>query len=104
MPPHASQLHLKQLKKILFSKLTSPDLFKKFLAKQSHKQKSKSRFQTPPNQQQSMKHCLFFKLQFIDRISIQIKKEICEFLCAYDIKLIMFHQNFTIGTQNFGQK
>ena len=31
------------------------------------------------NQQQSKKHCAFFKLQFIDRISMQIEKEICEF-------------------------
>ena len=29
-----------------------------------------------PNQQQSTKHCVFFKLQFIDRISMQIEKEI----------------------------
>ena len=50
-----------------------------------------------PNQQQSTKHCVFFKLQFIDRISMQIEKEIREFLCAYDIKLIMSHRNFTIG-------
>ena len=49
------------------------------------------------NQQQSTKHCVVFKLQFIDRISIQIEKEIREFLCAYDIKLIMSHRNFTIG-------
>ena len=39
----------------------------------------------------------FFKLQFIDRISMQIEKKIREFLCAYDIKLIMSHRNFTIG-------
>ena len=32
-----------------------------------------------PNQQQSTKHCVVFKLQFIDRISIQIEKEICDF-------------------------
>ena len=50
-----------------------------------------------PNQQQSTKHCVFFKLQFIDRISMQIEKEIREFLCAYDIKLIMSHRNFTFG-------
>ena len=50
-----------------------------------------------PNQQQSTKHCVFFKLQFIDRISMQIEKEICEFLCANDIKLLMSHCNFTIG-------
>ena len=50
-----------------------------------------------PNQQQSTKHCVFFKLQFIDRISMQIDKEIREFLCAYDIKLIKSHRNFTIG-------
>ena len=50
-----------------------------------------------PNQQQSTKHCLFFKLQFIDRISIKIEKEIREFLSAYDIKLIMSHCNFIIG-------
>ena len=50
-----------------------------------------------PNQQPSTKHCVFFKLQFIDRISMQIEKEIREFLYAYDIKLIMFHRNFTIG-------
>ena len=50
-----------------------------------------------PNQQQSTKHCVFFKLQFIDRISMQIEKEIREFLCPYDIKLIMSHRNFTIG-------
>ena len=50
-----------------------------------------------PNQQQSTKHCVFFKLQFIDRISMPIEKKICEFLCAYDIKLIMYHRNFTIG-------
>ena len=42
-----------------------------------------------PNQQQSSKHCVFFKLQFIDRISMRIEKEIREFLCAYDIKFIM---------------
>ena len=28
---------------------------------------------------------------------MQIEKEICEFLCVYDIKLIMSHRNFTIG-------
>ena len=28
---------------------------------------------------------------------MQIDKEIHEFLCAYDIKLIMSHRNFTIG-------
>ena len=39
----------------------------------------------------------FFKLQFIDRISMQIQKEIREFLCPYGIKLIMSHRNFTIG-------
>ena len=39
----------------------------------------------------------FFKLQFIDSISMQIEKEIRKFLYAYDIKLIMFHQSFTIG-------
>ena len=39
----------------------------------------------------------FFKLQFIDSISRQIEKEIRKFLYAYDIKLIMFHQSFTIG-------
>ena len=50
-----------------------------------------------PNQQQSTKHCVFFKLQFIDRISIQIEKEICEFLCAYNTNLIMFYRNFTIS-------
>ena len=50
-----------------------------------------------PNQQQSTKHCVFFKLQFIDRISMQIEKEIREFLCPYDIKWIMSHRNFTIG-------
>ena len=50
-----------------------------------------------PNQQQSTKHCVFFKLQFIDRISMQIEKEIREFLCPYDIKLITSHRNFTIG-------
>ena len=50
-----------------------------------------------PNQQQSTKHCVFFKLQFINHIFIQIKKEIHEFLCGYDIKLIMSHHNFTIG-------
>ena len=27
----------------------------------------------------------------------KIEKEICEFLCAYDIKLIMSHRSFTIG-------
>ena len=32
-----------------------------------------------PNQQKSMKHCVFFELQFIDRISLQIKKEIRDF-------------------------
>ena len=26
-----------------------------------------------------------------------IEKEICKFLCAYDIKLIMSRRNFTIG-------
>ena len=62
---------------------------------QSHKQKSKTKLQTPP--QQSTKHCVFFKLQFIDRISMQIEKEIREFLCAYEIKLIMSHRNFIIG-------
>ena len=46
-----------------------------------------------PNQQQSTKHCVFFKLQFIDRISMQIEKEIHEFLCPYDINLIMSHRN-----------
>ena len=50
-----------------------------------------------PNQQQSTKHCVFFKLQFIDRIYMQIEKEIREFLCAYNIKLIRSHRNFTIG-------
>ena len=49
------------------------------------------------NQQQSTKHCVFFKLQFIDRISMQIEKEIREFLCTYDTKLIMSHRSFTIG-------
>ena len=49
------------------------------------------------NQQQSAKHCVFFKLQFIDRNFMQIEKEIREFLCAYDIKLIMSHRSFTIG-------
>ena len=49
-----------------------------------------------PNQQQSTKHCVFFKLQFIDRIFMQIEK-IREFLRAYDIKLIMSHRNLTIG-------
>ena len=28
---------------------------------------------------------------------MQIEKEIREFLCAYDIELIMFHRSFTIG-------
>ena len=50
-----------------------------------------------PNQQQSTKHCAFIKFQFIDHISTQIEKEICEFLHAYDIKLMMSHRNFTIG-------
>ena len=50
-----------------------------------------------PNHQQSIKHCVFFKLQFIDSISLQIKKEIRKFLCAYDIKLLMSQRNFTIG-------
>ena len=50
-----------------------------------------------PNQQQSTKHCVFFKLQFIDRISMQIEKVIRECLCAYDIKLIMSHRSFTTG-------
>ena len=50
------------------------------------------------NQQlQSKKHCVLFKLQFLDRISMQIEKEIRKFLCAYDIKLIMSHRSFTIG-------
>ena len=52
-----------------------------------------------PNQQQSTKHCVFFKLQFIDLISKQIEKEIRKFLCAYGIILIMSHCNFTIGKQ-----
>ena len=50
-----------------------------------------------PNQQQSTKHCVFFKLQFIDRISMRIEKETREFLCAYDIKLIMSRPGFTNG-------
>ena len=50
-----------------------------------------------PNQQQSTKHCIFFKLQFIDRISIQIEKDIRDFLYAYDIKLMMSYRNLTIG-------
>ena len=50
-----------------------------------------------PNQQQSTKHCVFFKLQFIDHISMQIEKVIRECLCAYDIKLIMSHRSFTTG-------
>ena len=58
-------------------------------------QKPDAKLQSNP--QQSTKHCVFFKLQFIDRISIQIEKEICEFLCAYDIKLIMSHRSFIIG-------
>ena len=49
------------------------------------------------NQQQSTKQCVFFKLQFIDRIFMQIEKEIRKFLCAYDIELIMSHRSFTIG-------
>ena len=32
-----------------------------------------------PNQQQSTKHCVFFKLQFIDRISMQIEKKFVNF-------------------------
>ena len=48
-------------------------------------------------QQQASQRCVFFKLQVIDHISMQIEKEICEFLCAYDIKLIMSHLSFTIG-------
>ena len=50
-----------------------------------------------PNQQQSTKHCVFFKLQFIDRISMQIEKEIREFLCPYDIKLIMSHRTLPLA-------
>ena len=49
------------------------------------------------NQQQSTKHCVFFKLQFINRIFMQIEKENREFLCACDIKSIMSHRSFTIG-------
>ena len=37
------------------------------------------------NQKQSTKHRVFFKLEVIDRISMQIEKEICEFLCEHDI-------------------
>ena len=50
-----------------------------------------------PNQQQFTKHCVYFELQFIDRISIQIEKEIRDFLCAYDIKVIMSHLSFTMA-------
>ena len=35
-------------------------------------------------------------MQFIDRISTQIEKEIRKYLYAYNIKLIMSHRNFTI--------
>ena len=49
-----------------------------------------------PNQQQPTKHCVFLKLQFSDRISMQIEKEIREFSCACDIKL-MSHRNLIIG-------
>ena len=34
---------------------------------------------TLPNQQESTKHYVFFKLQFIDRISIQIENETRDF-------------------------
>ena len=33
-----------------------------------------------PNQQHSTKHCVFFKLQFTDRISMQIEKELRDIL------------------------
>ena len=32
-----------------------------------------------PNQQQSTKHCVFFKLQFIDRILCKLKKKFVNF-------------------------
>ena len=53
-----------------------------------------------PNQQESKKHCVFLKLQFIDRISMQIQNEIRDFVACvivYDMKLIMSHRIFTIG-------
>ena len=36
-------------------------------------------------------------MQFTDRISIQIEKDIRDFLYAYDIKLMMSYRNLTIG-------
>ena len=36
-----------------------------------------------PNQQESTKYCIFFKLQCIDIFSMQIEKEICDFLHVY---------------------
>ena len=48
------------------------------------------------NQQESKKHRAFFKLQFIDLISMEVRKEIREFLRLYDIKLIMSHRSFAI--------
>ena len=47
-----------------------------------------------PNQQESTKCCVVFKLQFMNHIFLQIEKEIRDFLCTY-IKVIMSHRNFT---------
>ena len=62
---------------------------------QSHTQDQNPYAKLWSNQLESTKHCVFFKLQFIDRICMKTKKKILDFLCAYEIKLVMFHRNFT---------
>ena len=40
---------------------------------------------------------VFFKLQYLHRISTQIEKEIRDFLKHYKIRLVMLHSTFNIG-------
>ena len=40
---------------------------------------------------------MFFKLQYLHRISTQIEKEIRDFLKLYEIRLVMSHSTFNIG-------
>ena len=40
---------------------------------------------------------VFFKLQYLHRISTQIEKEIRDFLKHYEIRLVMLHSTFNIG-------
>ena len=40
---------------------------------------------------------MFFKLQYLHRVSTQIEKKIRDFLKRYEIRLVMSHSTFNIG-------